>query len=123
MKSVLSLTLYNENEKILEIKDVEYHKEKEEISFVHDNITYTIGTKKEKQYFIRESDEFTFSLDITKRTCTYLLKETNTMLDVQVIDCSLEQRKNEIILEYDMESTEGKNKVHIDLKEGEYDAY
>lgn len=119
MKSELSLTLYNEKEKILEMMNVEYRKEKEEISFVRDAITYRIGINKKKKYFTRESEEFTFFLDITNRRCTYLLKETNTTLDVQVVDCSLEQKKNEITIEYNIESTEGKNKIHMYLKEGE----
>ena len=119
MASVLSLTLYNEKEKVLEIKDVSYKRVEDEISFVHDEIKYKMGLHKEKLYFNRESDEFLFSLDITRNTCTYLLKETNAMLNLQVKDCSLKKSKNEIILIYDIETMEGKNQVNIYLKEGD----
>lgn len=119
MRSVLSITLYNKKEKILELNDITYQRQKNVISFVHENIKYKIGVGTKNYFFFRESDEFLFSLDITNNICTYLLKETNTTLNIGVTECSLTQKKDEIVIVYEIESVEGKNQVHIYLKEGE----
>lgn len=67
----------------------------------------------EKQIFSRENEEFLFQLDIKNQNCTILLKQENINVDVSIDYAELQVDKEEIILEYMIETDDTKNKIVI----------
>ena len=71
----------------------------------------------ETDTFVRENDEFEFFLAIQKKYCTIHLKKEKMEFEILVEDCHLKKEKNQITLEYTIESEDDKNKIMIIVKD------
>ena len=114
MKKLISLKLY---------KDKKLANSYHNIKSLYNNNTYTfiiedIKTSISDKYFIRENNEFKFTLDIIKKEGLYLLKENNMLFDIDVLNLSSKMNDNNIILEYRLSSDESDIKVEMNI-EGE----
>ena len=72
----------------------------------------------ENKMFIRENEDFKFTLDILNKECTIYLKKEDMKVPVLVEYCELTTKYNKIVLEYVIESEDAKNKLII-TKKGE----
>lgn len=72
----------------------------------------------ENKIFIRENEEFKFTLDILNKECTIYLKKENMTIPVLVEYCELTTLETKIMLEYVIESEDARNKLII-TKKGE----
>jgi hypothetical protein len=70
----------------------------------------------EKKYFSRENEEYLFNLDIANETCTIHLKKENMTFNIDVDYCILNEKEDEITLEYMIETDDTKNKIIIKKK-------
>ena len=63
--------------------------------------------------FTRENDEFRFKLDTIKKEATYLLKETNTLLDIIVEKCEYFVYPDKTEITYKLESDDCLNSIEL----------
>lgn len=115
----LSLKLSKNESEILKIDNLSYRIKKNDILFTHDNITYTVRISNINALFVRENNEFKFVLDIMNNKCFYKLKETNTLLEIKVLQSSSKIDENNFIIEYELETEEGQNKIEFNFYKGE----
>lgn len=115
MKGKLNLKLLNNSNAVYNLNRIEYLQDNNVIEFTDNKDCYRISLN--EKYFIKENDEFIFNLNIENKTCTYLLKEIDNLFDINVLECSLEETKNKIKIEYKIESNEEKNIIEIELIE------
>ncbi len=114
MKKLISLNLYKDNK-----LETSYNK----INAIYQNNTYTfiideVKTSISNNLFIRENNEFKFTLDILNKESTYLLKNNNMLFDVDIINLSSKNENNNIILEYRLSSNENDMKIEL-INEGD----
>lgn len=117
--SSLSLKLLKDGNEILKTDNLSYRIKKNNIEFTHDNVTYTVRISNINALFVRENNEFKFVLDIMNNKCFYKLKETNTLLEIQVLQSSSKIDENNFIIEYELETEEGQNKIEFNFYKGE----
>lgn len=70
----------------------------------------------ENQKFIRENEDFLFTLDINNQTCSIKLKNENCIIPILVEHCLFQVTSDKIELEYVIESEDAKNKIIITKK-------
>ena len=78
-----------------------------------DLLNYTTIFDLTRQIFIRENADFKFTLDISNKKCTILLKKEDLEVPVNVESCEFISNFNIITLEYIIESEDVKNKIVI----------
>lgn len=115
----LSLKLLKNEEEILNKENISYRIKKNDIEFVCDDVNYIVRISNIDAFFVRESEEFKFVLDIRNNECFYKLKETNTLLEIKVLQCSAIILENKFIIEYELETEEGLNKIEFKFNKGE----
>ncbi|MGN1337588.1 MAG: hypothetical protein ACI4WW_03850 [Candidatus Coprovivens sp.] len=112
MKKIISLKLYNDNILNKEYKDIN-------AIFINDRysmILEDVKTSLDRDFFIRESEEYKFVLNIKEKKALYTLKMTNTIFDIEVEKIIYKKEKNTIKLEYKISSEEGTLKIVIEEK-------
>ncbi len=82
------------------------------ISFKIEDMLNTIDINKE--FFIRENDEYKFFLDFLNKSCILTLKKENYSLDINVDKCNFEVFDNKIIIDYYIETDECNNNLIIE---------
>ncbi len=115
----LSLRLLKNEEEVLKKNNLSYRIKKNDIEFLYDNISYIVRISNLDAFLVRESPEFKFVLDIRNQKCFYNLKETNTLLEIEVLKSNAILLENKFIIEYELETDEGLNKVEFSFKKGE----
>ena len=104
-----NIYLYKDNKLEKSYKNIKgIHKEKA-ISLILDEIKTII---KENEV-IRENDEFKFNIDLIAKTSNYLLKQTNIIYDIEVIDSNIIRKEKEIIIKYRIETNEEEIQIRI----------
>lgn len=115
----LSLRLLKNEEEILKKENLSYRIKKNDIEFLCDNISYKLRVSNLDAFLVRESEEFKFVLDIRNQKCFYNLKETGTLLEIEIIKSNAKLLENKFIIEYELETEEGLNKVEFSFNKGE----
>lgn len=115
----LSLQLSKDENEILKIDNLSYRIKKNDIEFTHDNVTYKVRISNINAFFVRENNEFKFVLDIMNNKCFYKLKETDTLLEIKVLQSKSSINENNFIIEYELETEEGLNKIEFKFYKGE----
>lgn len=110
MTNKLSLILYKESSPIFNIKNCDYINKDNVISFIYDNTNYRIINN---EIFERENKEFKFTINLLKKECIYILKETNTTLSITVLNSSINIKEKEIIIKYNIETDNSDIKIII----------
>ncbi len=113
MKKLISLNLFKERRLEQEYKDIKAIEKDNEYIFSLDGIKTVLSPTR----FVRETNEYKFSLDIKERKCLYLLKTQNMSFDIEVEKVMYKKEKNNIILEYKISSDEETFKIEINIKD------
>lgn len=120
MDVIIRMELWKENELFLLEEGLLGNLRNNELSFHYDNMEHTIMFNKEKMTFQRENDEYCFHLDIQDEPkCNFLLKETNTMLDIHVEKASFKMNNHQIEFDYCIETDDHQNTISITWQEKE----
>lgn len=107
-----------ENDEIMNKKDIPAIYKNNTLSFIIDEIKYTFLIKCDRLLFQRENKEFKFKLIISKdNKCTYLLKNTQTLLDIKVINGYYTYIDNILNIKYKLETENINNEIQINIKE------
>lgn len=101
-----SLSFYKNEEKVYQNNFQNLSKKDKYLHF--NMLNYETKFNIEEQLFTRENKEFYFKLDIKNNQCSVLLKKEDIIVDIQVEYCKLNVSKNQIILEYMIESEDAK---------------
>lgn len=115
----LSLRLLKNDEEILKKESINYRIKKNDIEFLCDNISYLVRISNIDAFLVRESNEFKFVFDVRNNQCFYKLKETDTLLEIGIIKSNTILLENKFIIEYELETEEGLNRVEFAFNEGE----
>ncbi len=115
--SSVNMKLYKDNDEFYNVSNIESSFEDNILKFVVENTNNEFNLNDYGCIFTRENDEFRFILDLINETSTFLLKETDTLLDVKVERCSFKRKKDEIIIEYQLETDDCLNKIHLEIGE------
>ena len=113
MKKLISLNLFKERRLEQEYKDIKAIEKDNEYIFSLDGIKTILSPTR----FVRETNEYKFSLDIKERKCLYLLKTQNMSFDIEVEKVMYKKEKNNIILEYKISSDEETFKIEIKIED------
>lgn len=113
MKKLISLNLFKERRLEQEYKDIKAIEKDNKYIFSLDGIKTVLSPTR----FVREANEYKFSLDIKERKCLYLLKTQNMSFDIEVEKVMYKKEKNNIILEYKISSDEETFKIEINIKD------
>lgn len=110
MIKIINLTLYK-NEKIVNIYN--------DIKSLYNDNTHIFNIENAKttlsnNIFKRETNEYSFILDIINKEATYFLKDKNMTFNVDVEKVLYSEEKNNIILEYKISSDEETFKILIE---------
>lgn len=117
MKTTFHMKLFKDDNVYYNISKIEGIKTIEENKtigkFTFENIENTFEVDTEGCIFKRENDEFTFTLNTSKKEATYLLKETNSLLNIQVEKCEFFNLENKWVLKYQLETDDNLNTIEI----------
>lgn len=113
--SLINMKLYKDSEKYYDVKEKEAKNEDNIIEFDIENINNMFEFQDYGCLFTRENDEFRFILDTNEEEATYLLKETNTLLDIKVERCNFKRKRNQVIIEYQLETDDCLNKIELEI--------
>jgi len=109
----LNIKLYKDENIVIDKSEVTYHQEGDIIYFSLEQSEHQIDLK--NHIFERYNDEFHFSIDFKKETCTYELKEHQAIFNI-IVDASFyEQKDNQIEIAYALETDDQKSKRLIEL--------
>lgn len=109
MKKVITLNLYKERRLMYTYKDINALVNNSTYSFIIEGVKTILNSEE----FTRENNEFRFNIDIKNKQATYLLKEQNTLFDIDVEKINFKKENNNIILEYKISSDEESFKLEI----------
>lgn len=109
------LTLLKEDQEILKECYKNLEKEENKIRFNCLNLDTTLDL--ETETFTRENEDYEFFLAIPTKSCTIHLKKENLDFPIAVDYCELNATNNKIILEYSIETEDGKIKMILTRKE------
>lgn len=112
---VINMKLYKDDNKYYDLNNINVFLEDEIIKFDIDGIKNIFDLRDYGCIFIRESDEFKFVLDTNEEVSTYHLKETDTLLDLKVERCNFKRKKNNIAIEYQLETDDCLNKIELEI--------
>lgn len=113
MKKLINLNLFKERRLEKVYKDIKAIEKDNEYIFSLDGTKTILSPTR----FIRESNEYKFTLDIKEKKCLYYLKVQNMSFDIEVEKVMYKKDKNNIILEYKISSDEEKFKIEINIKD------
>ncbi len=113
MKKLITLNLYKERRLQEEYKGIKAIEKDGEYIFSLDGVKTIIGSTR----FIRENDDYKFTLDIEERKCLYFLKSQNMSFDIEVEKLMYKNENNIIILEYKISSDEEEFKIEINVED------
>ncbi len=113
MKKIITLNLFKERQLENNYKDIKTIEKDGEYIFSLDGVKTILSNTR----FIRETEEYKFSLDIKERKCTYLLKAQNMQFDIEVEKVMYKNENNIIILEYKISSDEETFKIEINVED------
>lgn len=113
MKKIINLNLYKKNRLENSYKNIKVLEKNNEYIFILEGVKTIVSSKR----FARENEEFIFEINIKDKTATYLLKDNNVLLDIEVEKISYKITDNIIILEYKLSSDEDVFKIEIKDKE------
>lgn len=109
------LTLLKEDQEILKESYENLEEEENKIRFNCLNLNTTLDL--EAKTLTRENEDYEFFLAIPTKSCTIHLKKENLDFPIMVDYCDLEIINNKIILEYSIETEDGKIKLILTRKE------
>lgn len=109
MKRPITLNLYKEHRLEMSYVDINALVNNSTYSFIVEGIKTTLNNEE----FTRENNEFKFYLGIKNKKATYLLKEQNTLFDIDVEKINFKKENNNIILEYKISSDENEFKIEL----------
>ena len=115
--SLINMKLSKDNNIFYNLENIEALVNEKVIEFEIENTKNDYNISDKGCIFKRENDEFEFVLDTIKKEATYLLKETNTLLDIIVEKCEFEDFKDKIRLSYQLESDDCLNIIEIEKGE------
>ena len=104
-----NIYLYKDNKLEKSYKNIKGINKEKKISLILDEIKTII---KENE-LIRENNEFKFNIDLIAKTSNYLLKQTNIIYDIEVIDSNIIRKEKEIIIKYRIETNEEEIQIRI----------
>ncbi len=113
MKKLITLNLFKERRLQEEYKDIKAIEKDGEYIFSLDGVKSIIGSTR----FIRETDDYKFTLDIKERKCLYFLKSQNMSFDIEVEKVMYKNENNIIILEYKISSDEEEFKIELNVED------
>ncbi len=114
----MQMHFYKNNESIKKISITNY--DDLHYNITDDDVNMEIVLKPEV-IITRENKEYYFKLDITNNTCIYKLKEYNLTYDIEILSKNYLENDQEIIIEYQLNTDQGQNKIIIkkeDTNEG-----
>ena len=115
--SLIKMKLYKDDDIYYDMKDVNGTFLDDILKFEVENTNNEFNLSDYGCVFTRENNEFRFILNLIEETATFLLKETDTLLDVKVERCNFKRKKNEILIEYQLETDDCLNKIEIEIGE------
>ena len=115
--SLIKMKLYKDDDVFYDIKDINGTFLDDILKFEVENTNNEFNLSDYGCIFTRENDEFRFILDLIEETATFLLKETDTLLDVKVERCNFKRKKNNILIEYQLETDDCLNKIELEIGE------
>ena len=109
---------------MIKIINIELHKNNKldkkysKIKSIHHDDTYICTpfdakTSLNENIFTRETKDYKFELNINKKVASYFLKEKNILFDIEVEKALYTKEKNNIILEYKIDSEEQPIKIVV----------
>ena len=116
---LINMKLYKDNEKYYDLKNVEVTFEDNIIEFQIEGTIISFELQNYGCIFTRENDEFRFILNTNKEESTYLLKETDTLLDIIVERCNFKRKDDIVTIEYQLETDDCLNKIESEIEEYE----
>lgn len=120
LEVTVHMNLQKEEESFLSKDDLSGYLENNKLSFTYDNMEHTIIFTKDQILFKRENNEYCFELMIKEEaTCTFLLKETNTLLDIHVESANFIIGDHKIEIDYCIETDDVRNTVVVTWQERE----
>ena len=120
LEVVIQMELLKEEELFLSKGELSGNLENNKLSFTYDNMEHRIFFSKEELIFQRENNEYLFELRIKEEPeCAFLLKETNTLLDIHVENANFMLSDHKIDFEYCIETDDQLNEVIITWQEKE----
>ena len=120
LEVIIRMDLWKEEELFLSKDNISGNFENNQLTFTYDNMEHKIFFSKDEVTFQRENQEYLFELNIKDvPECTFLLKETNTKLDIHVerANCTIDDQKIEF--EYCIETDDAINGVVISWQKKE----
>ena len=114
----LDIKLLKDDNLMLEEKNISYNKNEDIIHFKLESFDHYIDlTKKRrtKKIFKRESEEFSFEINIEQETCIYKLKEIDGMFNIIVDDTFWLMQEKSLEIHYVIETEDEKNKILINF--------
>lgn len=104
-----TLNLYKNNKLYKKYEDINVITQKGINSLIIDDVKTIIG----RDRVVRENAEFRFELDLINKIATYLLKEKNTLFDIEVEEINYDNNKARTIVEYKVSSDQEKTKIEL----------
>ena len=104
-----TLNLYKNNKLYKKYEDINVITRKDRNSLIIDDVKTIIG----RDRVVRENAEFRFELDLINKIATYLLKEKNTLFDIEVEEINYDNNKARTIVEYKVSSDQEKTKIEL----------
>lgn len=94
-------------------------KTKDKITFISNDVKYTVKSTNEEVYLLREGKDFinTFIFNKKNSKSNYLLKENNFDIDMEVKTDYIEIKENYIYIEYEIISTSSKYQLKIEMSD------
>ncbi len=111
--SLINMKLLKDDSIIYNMENIEAEINEKYIKFELDNTTNIYELLEEGCIFTRENDEFRFKLNTIKKEATYLLKETNTLLDIIVEKCEYFVYPDKTKITYKLESDDCLNSIEL----------
>ena len=115
MIKYINLTLFKNNRREQEHKNIKAVYNNESYSFLTDKVK----TKLNDKSFTRENEEFLFDMDLINQTASYLLKEKKSTFNIEVEYIKYEKNDNIITLEYKISSDDEIFKIILEENKNE----
>lgn len=109
----LDIKLLKDDNLMLEEKNISYNKNEDIIHFKLESFDHYIDLT--KKIFKRESEEFSFEINIEQETCIYKLKEIDGMFNIIVDDTFWLMQEKSLEIHYVIETEDEKNKILINF--------
>jgi hypothetical protein len=121
------MKLFKDDEKYYDLTNIETkivnNDTDKVIEFLIDNIINTYKLNENGCIFIRENAEYKFTLDTINNQSTYLLKETDTLLDIKVEKCEYKKTAEKITIKYQLETDDNLNTIEISIQGEAYEKF